>query len=124
MRAFISRWAERGGLSEDDTFRACLVATEAVTNAIRHGRADNEGDRPIAVTCQLEGAELVVEVTDRGRFRSGEDRTDDHGGRGLFIIRELTRSFDLEAGLEGTRLCMRLGAQPPAAFALAGSQAA
>ena len=111
MRTFVHRWAERSGLTHDDaTFRACLVATEAVTNAMRHGRAQGGADRPIRLSCRIEGGELVVEVTDRGRFRTVRDRVDDHGGRGLFLIRELTRSFDLQAGPEGTRLTMRLGA--------------
>lgn len=110
MRAFVTRWAQRSGLAEEDSFRACLVATEAVTNAMRHGRVEEGDDHPITVACRLEGDELVLEVTDSGRFRAERDRADDHGGRGLFLIREFTRGFDLEAGSQGTRLCMRLGA--------------
>ena len=110
MRMFVNRWAERSGLSQDDKFRACLVATEAVTNAMRHGRVDGGEERPIILTCSVDGSELVVEVVDRGRFRSDRDRAGDHGGRGLFLIREFTRSFDLQAGPEGTSLRMRLGA--------------
>lgn len=110
MRTFVNRWADRSGLSQDDAFRACLVATEAVTNAMRHGRIEDGVERPITLGCRVEGSELVVEVTDRGRFRSDRERVDDHGGRGLFLIREFTRSFDLRAGPEGTSLTMRLGA--------------
>ena len=109
MRAFVNRWADRSGLADDDRFRACLVATEAVTNAMRHGRIDDGDEHPITVSCRLDGDDLIVEVTDRGRFRSDRDRDGDHGGRGLFLIREFTRSFDLQAGPDGTRLEMRLG---------------
>ena len=110
MRVFVNRWAEQTRLSDDAVFRACLVATEAVTNAMRHGRVEDGIERPITLCCRIENSELVVEVTDRGRFRTERVRVDDHGGRGLFLIRELTRSFDLRAGPEGTRLTMRLGA--------------
>ena len=109
MRGFVHRWADRCGLSEDARFTAALVATEAVTNAMRHGHMDDGVERPIRLHCRVDGSELVVEVTDRGRFRDERDRPDDHGGRGLFLIRELTRGFDLDAGPDGTRLCMRLG---------------
>ena len=121
MREFVSAWAERSGLADEDTFSACLVATEAVTNAMRHGCAQGDGECPISVTCILDDGELVVEVVDRGRFRSERDRSDDNGGRGLFLIRELTRSFDLRAGPDGTRLCMRL---PAHERSLAGTRAA
>jgi anti-sigma regulatory factor (Ser/Thr protein kinase) len=110
MRVFVNRWADRSGLSQDDAFRASLVATEAVTNAMRHGRVHDGVERPITLGCRVEGSELVVEVNDSGHFRSDRERVDDHGGRGLFLIREFTRSFDLRAGPEGTRLTMRLGA--------------
>lgn len=124
LRAFVSRWAERLGLSEEERFCACLVATEAVTNAIRHGHGSVSGSAaaPVVVSCRSEGDDLVLEVRDRGRFRSERDRADDHGGRGLFLIRELTRDFELEAGDGGTRLCMRLGAASQR-LALAGSAA-
>lgn len=121
MRDFVSGWADRSGLTDEDRFRACLVATEAVTNAMRHGSAAEADERPITVSCTLDGSDLVLEVTDRGRFRSDRPRDEDNGGRGLFLIRELTRSFDLRAGREGTHLCMRLAAHEPA---LADPQAA
>lgn len=110
LRAFVSDWAERHGVGSEATFSACLVATEAVTNAMRHGALPGDGGHPITVSCAMSGDDVVVAVTDRGRFRSRRDREGDHGGRGLFIIAELTRSFELESRAEGTRLSMRLPA--------------
>lgn len=115
MRAFVSRWADRTGLGEEVRYEACLVATEAVTNAIRHADADEE----ITVICSIESGELVIEVQDRGTWRSGpkplppvieDPAPEDLGGRGLFIIQELTRSFRLEKRRDGSTLSMRLGA--------------
>lgn len=108
MRAFVSQWAERCGLGEADAFDACLVATEAVTNAIRHGRSSDEGERPIKLVCRLEDEQLVIEVNDRGTWRSPE-RAQADGGRGLFLIRELSDGFELRPTQRGTHLRMRLG---------------
>jgi anti-sigma regulatory factor (Ser/Thr protein kinase) len=119
LRAFVTHWAERCGLGEQAVFRACLAATEAVTNAIRHGSSDNDAGCPIRVVCALDYGGLLIEVHDRGTFREAraaepdpeaEPDPDGDGGRGLFLIRELTRSFGIEKGRDGTRLCMRLGA--------------
>lgn len=121
MREFIAVWADRGSLRQEDTFTACLVATEAVTNAMRHACPDDAAECPIVVACRLEGPDLLIEVTDRGRFRTNGVGGDDDGGRGLFLIRELTSGFSLHAGEDGTRLSMRLAAREPA---FAGSHAA
>jgi anti-sigma regulatory factor (Ser/Thr protein kinase) len=108
MRAFVSHWAERCGLSTAETFDACLVATEAVTNAIRHSGAD---EHPIRVACRLEGGQLLIDVNDRGTFRAGPRESGTNGGRGLLLIRELSEEFDLLPGAGGTELRMRLGVQ-------------
>lgn len=121
MREFVNRCAEESGLAGADAFSACLVATEAVTNAMRHGCDEQQTECPITVSCRLDGTDFVLEVTDRGRFRSERPRENDNGGRGLFLIRELTQSFDLRAGRDGTHLSMRLATR---ARELAGSRAA
>lgn len=111
MRAFVDRWAERVGLPAQRRYDACLVATEAVTNAIRHV----DGDEAITVRCRVESGVPVIEVQDRGVFgsqpvpRPDVDRqAADLGGRGLFLIRELTREFHIEKNDEGTTLSMQL----------------
>lgn len=109
VRDFVSRWARRCELSPDDAFRACLVTTEAVTNSMRHGRAEDDGERPIRVTCRADGGALVVEVGDRGTFQTPPLPGDEDGGRGLVLIRGLSSSFNLQTGEDGTRLVMRVG---------------
>ena len=69
MREFVRFSADRWGLEESECFRAQLVATEAVTNAIRHGAQSERGESPIVVTCGWDGNGFTIEVGDRGRFR-------------------------------------------------------
>jgi anti-sigma regulatory factor (Ser/Thr protein kinase) len=107
MREFIRHNASRCGLEENERFRAQLVATEAVTNAIRHGTQPEGGRSPIAVTCRSDDDGLVIEVGDRGRFRHRKpSRAEDTSGRGLGMIERFTSRFDLETSEDGTRLRM------------------
>ena len=48
MRQFIRRRAKEHGLDDGEAFQAQLVATEAVTNAMRHGSAGGRRRRPCA----------------------------------------------------------------------------
>jgi anti-sigma regulatory factor (Ser/Thr protein kinase) len=107
MREFVRASAARHGLEEQVRFRAQLVATEAVTNAIRHGTCDGDQQRQIAVGCRWDEHGFSVEVGDRGRFRRREpSRPDDTSGRGLGLIDRLTSRFDLETSERGTKLRM------------------
>lgn len=111
MRLFIRRRAKEHGLDDSEAFQAQLVATEAVTNAMRHGSAN--GRAPISVTCVWRDDGLTIEVGDRGRFQRrealepGRDAT---GGRGLGMIERLTRRFELDTSDSGTKLRMLVGA--------------
>jgi serine/threonine-protein kinase RsbW len=105
MREFIRRRAAQHGLDADQAFQAQLVATEAVTNAMRHGLTEDR--KPISVTCVWRDDGLAIEVGDRGRFRHREkSKPDATSGRGLGLIERFTRQFDLETTDDGTKLRM------------------
>jgi anti-sigma regulatory factor (Ser/Thr protein kinase) len=110
MRQFIRRRAVEHGLNAAEAFQAQLVATEAVTNAMRHGNAPR--GKPISVTCVWRDDGLTIEVGDRGRFQRGgssEPNSDAVGGRGLGLIERLSRRFELETSDSGTKLRMLVG---------------
>lgn len=110
MRQFIRRRAVEHGLNAAEAFQAQLVATEAVTNAMRHG--SGPGGKPISVTCIWRDDGLTIEVGDRGRFQtrgSSEPNSDATGGRGLGLIERFTRRFELETSDSGTKLRMLVG---------------
>jgi anti-sigma regulatory factor (Ser/Thr protein kinase) len=110
MRQFIRRRAVEHGLDDSEAFQAQLVATEAVTNAMRHGTPT--GGKPISVTCVWRGDGLTIEVGDRGRFQRRETSAPDGDatrGRGLGLIERLTRRFELETTDRGTKLRMLVG---------------
>jgi anti-sigma regulatory factor (Ser/Thr protein kinase) len=110
MRQFIWRRAIEHGLDEAEAFQAQLVATEAVSNAMRHGTPN--GGKPISVTCVWRHNGLTIEVGDRGRFQRREPSQVDpnaESGRGLGLIERLTRRFELETSDRGTILRMLVG---------------
>ncbi len=108
MREFIRRRAAEHGLDDAECFQAQLVATEAVTNAMRHGAT--EDSKPISVTCVWHDNGLAIEVGDRGRFQHREkSEPDATSGRGLGLIERFTRQFDLETSDSGTKLRMLVG---------------
>jgi anti-sigma regulatory factor (Ser/Thr protein kinase) len=109
MRQFIRRRAVGHGLDSAATFRAQLVATEAVTNAMRHGSGAGS-NASILVTCRWREDGFAIEVGDRGRFRHpGPLAPLAESGRGLGLIERLTSEFDLETSDSGTRLTMLVG---------------
>ena len=110
MRQFISKRAVEHGMDSAETFQAQLVATEAVTNAIRHGRHADESDAAISVVCRWRDDGLTIEVGDSGRFRRREPGgAEAESGRGLGLIERLTQQFELETSDDGTKLRMLVG---------------
>lgn len=65
-----------------------LVVSELVTNAIRHGTA------PVKLR-MIRHDRLICEVSDASNTspRMGHARTTDEGGRGLFLVAQLTRRW-------------------------------
>jgi serine/threonine-protein kinase RsbW len=78
-----------------------VAVNELLTNAVRHGGGAGQ------VRLWHADAAVVCEVADHGPGLTGPGRrdrpaVDQPGGWGLFLADELTDSFDLQTGAEGT----------------------
>lgn len=77
------------------------ICQEAVSNAVRHGKATE-----IGIVMRVSATELIVEVRDNGTWRDT-----DGAGLGKALLDELTSSWSLCAEPAGTTLIARLPAQ-------------
>ncbi|MEU1320583.1 SpoIIE family protein phosphatase [Streptomyces tibetensis] len=87
VRASAVRWLSDRGL-EETAFAAELILSELITNAVRHGAA------PIRVRL-LYGRTLICEVSDASNTAPHLRRaaSTDEGGRGLFLVAQLSQSW-------------------------------
>ncbi len=99
-REFVERAASRFGLDAEDAFDLVLATNEAVTNAIRHGSADEHGRILLFVVAV--GDRLTLVVRDYGNFTPSRSDSRLDGGRGLGMMRALTDRLDLQADPLGT----------------------
>jgi anti-sigma regulatory factor (Ser/Thr protein kinase) len=93
--------------------RARLLASELVTNSVRHVGAGPAA--PISVTVDLDADRLRVTVDDVGngdvRVRGLDDRRDG-GGYGLFIVDAMADRWGTSPLLHGTRVWFELDVSP------------
>ncbi|HJQ01982.1 MAG TPA: ATP-binding protein [Jatrophihabitans sp.] len=87
------------GASEEDAFDAALIASELVSNAVRHAAPLPSGQ--LAVEWLLDGDGYRISVTDGGsphRIGSRVAGARDLSGRGLTIVAALAEDWGVSAG--------------------------
>jgi anti-sigma regulatory factor (Ser/Thr protein kinase) len=114
-RAVLAR-AARGQVDSDRLDDLALGVTEAVTNAVRHGR------RPTGLRVWSAPDRVIVHVSDAGSGPADPlvglvpaASSDPHGGRGLWLTHQLDVDVDLLHATDGFTVQLR------AATALAGA---
>jgi anti-sigma regulatory factor (Ser/Thr protein kinase) len=106
-RQYVTREAQRMGLPADQIHDLQLIATELVTNSVRHARG--------GCTLRLHRARrrhhhyLVCEVSDAGRLTdplAGRRPAAPHqlGGHGLLMVNDLADLVRLHTGADGTTI--------------------
>lgn len=101
MRALLRRWLRQTDGGEDEVAEILIATGEAAANAIEHGGNDS----PFEVAGLLDGDEVNITVTDRGRWR--DNSPERGGGRGLVLIRELMDEVEVTRAEEGTTVTMK-----------------
>jgi anti-sigma regulatory factor (Ser/Thr protein kinase) len=93
-RAAVRQAAEDCDVGPDDRWRAEMIVTELVSNAVRHGPGG-----PLELTIHAGGSGLRGEVADPGPGIQHNElvrrRATEEGGRGLFLVDALSDSWGL-----------------------------
>lgn len=94
-RRFIRGTLENSG--QPDTYDAELLASELVSNAVRHSESGRAGGQ-VTVTVANHGDTIRIAVIDEGSSTCapslpGEPDEDAEGGRGLWLVREVALSW-------------------------------
>lgn len=93
-REAVREAAKTTAVTPDDRWRAEMIITELVTNAVRHGPGG-----PVEIALEAGGAGVRGEVADPGpgirRNELDKRRATEEGGRGLFLVDALSDSWGL-----------------------------
>ncbi|HEY3956304.1 MAG TPA: ATP-binding protein [Streptosporangiaceae bacterium] len=122
LRAELAAWLDELGVSAADRVDTELAVYEAAANAIVHGRPSH-GEATVTVEARLDGTGgVLVEVTDRGRWRTPGDEPDQPrpGGRGLSVISKVTGELTIAPSATGTTVVMRRALRRPVRVGPAG----
>lgn len=109
LRHAVAARAGAAGLSGDRLGDFVVAVNELLTNAVRHGGGTGR------LTLRTDGDDVVCEVLDRGGgldpVRPHRPAPDEPGGRGLWLVRELTDTCAITSGPGGTavRISCRIG---------------
>ena len=93
-REAVRQAALKSGVQADDSWRAEMIVTELVTNAVKHGPGG-----PVELAIEAGGNGVRGEVADPGlgiqRRRITDIGTAAEGGRGLYLVDMLSDSWGL-----------------------------
>jgi serine phosphatase RsbU (regulator of sigma subunit)/anti-sigma regulatory factor (Ser/Thr protein kinase) len=106
VRHRVLEWLEQVGVPDPPRADIVLAVNEVVANAIEHGSAFDPS-MLVSVEASFRDPELIVSVSDRGRWRSDLERSDSERGRGLPIVERLSDDVRIETGAPGTTVTVR-----------------
>jgi anti-sigma regulatory factor (Ser/Thr protein kinase) len=112
----VDEFKARHGLGDEDSNAIHVVLDEILSNSIRHGLG-GAASHTIAVTLQLSGGEIVVEIEDEGvaydpteapaPVLTGTLEERNEGGLGVLFVRALTDNIEYRRIGGRNRLVLR-----------------
>ncbi|HEX6359990.1 ATP-binding protein [Actinophytocola sp.] len=106
LRHALAEWAVRAGLPEEDTEALVLASYEAMANTVEHAYRDQtQGLLEVKAQVDDASARVVVTVTDYGKWKPPQPGGGLRG-RGLSLIRGLTKTATINPTTGGTTVTM------------------
>jgi anti-sigma regulatory factor (Ser/Thr protein kinase) len=109
LRDELRPWLRSQGLDDATCHDVIVAVDEAASNAVEHPRDPQSA--MFRVEGHVDGDELVIRISDSGRWREQTSPTD--RGRGLFFMRELMSDVEIREGDGGTEVVLRRGLRTP-----------
>lgn len=114
VEPFLSSLAECQFLDETRWYNILIAVTEAVNNAIIHGNKQNP-EKQVTLSVARNGDDIMISVLDEGAGFNIETLRDPRepenllrdGGRGVFLIHSLAKSYEYIQTPTGTLIVMR-----------------
>ena len=99
------------GMNESDGDDFAIAVTELVNNAIHHGN-NNDKDKKVYINIRILKSKLEANIKDEGNGFNPENIGNPldpqnlmkESGRGIFLIRQLTDSLDINFSDNGTEI--------------------
>ena len=114
VRRLVRNAAREFGLGDEAVSDFVLAVQELMTNAVRHGGGWGR------MTLHCAGDVLVCVVTDHGPGFAGDPRrygglppADAEGGRGLWLVQQMTDSLDISSGPAGVKVTVTAARPSP-----------
>jgi anti-sigma regulatory factor (Ser/Thr protein kinase) len=109
VRRALPLWLGSLDAEEDEIYEIVVACGEACANAVAHAHPPVT-DEPFELHARQDGADVVIRVSDTGRWRPGGEKEEGHG---LMLMRALMDDVEIVHGSGGTTLTMRrrLGAE-------------
>jgi len=107
VRSAVRRWLRDADATDEAVIDVLVAVGEATSNAVEHAYGLAGGT--ISVDVELDGADVVLRVSDSGQWREprGHDR-----GRGTLMMETTTDEFRIERGDSGTEVVLRRRIRP------------
>jgi anti-sigma regulatory factor (Ser/Thr protein kinase) len=110
MRRFVSSWLSRNHIPEPVASELLLAVTEALNNACQHASPPGQG---VQVSCACRSDRVGVRVIDDGpgftpnpEALNRRPALDQPGGRGLFLMNQLTDHLEIDGTHGGTMVTL------------------
>jgi len=106
---FIEGFLRERGTDESVIADIAISVSELVNNAVAHG-SEVAPDKPVVVSINQTNSQIKITVSDQGKGFNPDDIDDPlaeenllkEAGRGIFIVRSLMDSIDIDASERGT----------------------
>lgn len=108
-RRRLRAWLEARGFGADACDETLLAVGEAVANAIEHG--STRADDVVRVEAAFLDDDLIVSITDSGRWQPGIEGYFSGRGRGHLLMRALSADVDVDSDQHGTIVTLRIARQ-------------